>query len=400
MYKVKTKIIAIILISLRTFQAIQQISDLCVRESDIGDLENYFGKENLEDILNNDTFVGKGSFGKVYKVPFRNRKNKKYFNIAIKELNVKDKKGNKKREEKNLEQITKEIAIVKEFSEIDEDQFVKFVNCFYLEDREQNITKVYLMQELLKDNLHDELETFRYLDKKTRYFHYTKLLNDLLFFHNKTDPPKKRIYLDGYKGYIHMDIKPDNIMSDTKISSGDFILKHIDFGLMFEYGTEKRHTGTPGYMHPSLVSDEFVPISPKMDIYSLFITIAQMEYGYESTQINKNSEKDCLNIEFGMSCLNITLETIYKAHCQKYGYEFVNDEFREILREAYSMDDCVTLICLIFRELRLDVVDIDNTQDAVSSMTNLYYAEKEKDRQRQENPKNAKKGKKGKNKII
>ena len=44
------------------------------------------------------------------------------------------------------------------------------------------------MQELLKDNLHDKLNEFSYLPRKDRYFHYTKLINDL----SSIDEPIKK----------------------------------------------------------------------------------------------------------------------------------------------------------------------------------------------------------------
>jgi serine/threonine-protein kinase len=68
-------------------------------------------------------------------------------------------------------------------------------------------------------------------------------------------------------GYVHCDIKPNNILRDT---SGH--VKVIDFGQSCKIGTvKKRIQGTPDYISPEQVHRK--PVSHKTDLYNLGSTI-------------------------------------------------------------------------------------------------------------------------------
>lgn len=69
------------------------------------------------------------------------------------------------------------------------------------------------------------------------------------------------------KGYVHADMKPNNIV----VSSGD-IVKVIDLGQSCPVNTvKKRIQGTPDYIAPEQVHRR--PITPKTDIYNLGATM-------------------------------------------------------------------------------------------------------------------------------
>jgi serine/threonine-protein kinase len=68
-------------------------------------------------------------------------------------------------------------------------------------------------------------------------------------------------------GYVHCDIKPNNILRDDK-----GVVKIIDFGQSCAIGTEKeRIQGTPDYIAPEQV--DRLPISPQTDVFNLGATL-------------------------------------------------------------------------------------------------------------------------------
>ena len=347
---------------LNQINSMKQIKDMCKKDTDY-DLQKHFGREFIPQIFTPSKVSSQdiNTYGKVYTVVYKPSIEQPRSKITVKEFIISN--------DSEKEQITREIAFVREFSELSSHRFLEFLDCIYIlsETNDQEIEKVYLMTEKLEDRLLDYTFNFQNSDISFRYLHYSKLIGDFRYFHNTINHK----YIDP-ENYINMNIKLHNIMSKGKISQGNFILKLTDYELMSKEDSLRRYTGTNAYTQPSLVQNEkFVPIKPQMDIYSMFICIAKIEYGSQVT--NYYQHEKCEEESHTPICHENLLLNIYKYHCTKNSLTFDPEDFEDIKEKAYNnITMCEDLICLIFRELRMDVDDIDDAKTAFNSMRFLY----------------------------
>ena len=352
---------------LNQINTMKKINQMCT-ELKAFDLMKNFGKNEMSEIFTEDKVLGQGTYGKVYSVLYYPEEETNVsYEIAVKELLMEDKRAEF--------DIQKEIAILSEFSKLSSSKFVKFIDCFYfalkkIDKHEKTKVKVFLMQEQLDDNLKENIRTFQNIEASYRYLHYLKLIDDLRYFHNQFPKPLKHKFIED-KPYVHLDIKLDNIMSKGKIDSNDFTLKMIDFRIMEEADTEERLMGSVGYMHPSLAQKkDWIKVKPQFDVYSLFVCIAQLEYGFDIIYIP--SRKICWN-NYTYTCHYQFLYQIYIAYCRKWNIKIKQKKYKVLLKNAYNKKkECTEIICLIFRELRMDVNDIDNAPAAFDRMKIVY----------------------------
>ena len=379
------KKLTILLIVLSQINSIKKLKEICKEEDDF-DIKRSFHKIQSKfdlDFPQSKIFSDGGYYKNFLYYP----ENGESYEITLKEfvINQNDYKKQKKK-------IAKEILLVQEFSEYDSDRLMKYIGCFFRRDEKQKITKVFLMREKL-DDLLTKMSIFEKLSEIQRIEHYKKLIQDLQIFHLTNNKKKKT-------SYIHLGINLRNIMSKGEITpENNFKLKFTNYGTMKKNGKEIKEASPNiilAYMQPSLKDanskKKKVAIKPQMDIYSLFITIAQLEYGKDILAhsnikfgghensfdfLNGREYRDDIKITaYDNDFHNAFLNNLFLAYSKKKNPESeLNDLsiFEGLKNEAYNKEtECDSLFCVILRELRMEVSDIDDTLTASIRMKRIY----------------------------
>ncbi|MBK7748669.1 MAG: serine/threonine protein kinase [Candidatus Obscuribacter sp.] len=96
------------------------------------------------------------------------------------------------------------------------------------------------------------------------------------------------------QGFVHRDMKPDNIVLDR--ASGEDIVKLLDFGISYTIFENRMNTmarpttvaGSPAYMSPEQCRG--LPLDHRTDIYSLALVVYEMFTGRKPFKANSNKE--------------------------------------------------------------------------------------------------------------
>ena len=174
--------------------------------------------------------IGKGCFGKVYRVIHLETGQERAVKVVKKEyLNLQD--DNKK--------FLKEIEVL---SKIDHPNIIKIFEYFVTDD------SYYVVVELAKGcELMVHLEKlFRYSEKEAAVL-MEQILSCVTYLHSK--------------GIVHRDLKPENIMMES-LSIGELNIKLIDFGSAYCISKKsgqkiKLKIGTPYYMAPEVIKGNY-----------------------------------------------------------------------------------------------------------------------------------------------
>ncbi|KAJ3424280.1 serine/threonine-protein kinase [Anaeramoeba flamelloides] len=187
-------------------------------------------------------FIGKGSFGRVFKG--ENRKTEEI--VAIKIINLEKTRD-------DLEDIQKETSILQQ---IKSPYLIKYYGSYL-----QGI-RLWMVTEYLEGGSIRELMKPGPLSESCIIVILHSVLLGLEYFHSQ--------------GKMHRDIKADNILV-----SGDGSVKICDFGVsgnLDECTTKpKSFVGTPFWMAPEVIKKQ--PYNEKADIWSLGITAIEMAQG-------------------------------------------------------------------------------------------------------------------------
>ena len=261
----------------------------------------------------------------------------------------------------------------------DEDVF-NYVDCYYDQNPDYHLLMnsddqlqyfIFIVTELMYGTIRQE--NFRInLTRKQRLAQYINLFNSILKIHQK--------------GFINMNIKPENIMSTDKITTGadDFILKFVDFGSMAIKGEYKRLIGTPGYMFPPLYNKRGFYINEQVDIYSFFASIADIEYGEKYIQVNSECYAKAEQYNILDTCKHDEIvRQVFTGYLKvNYGKEVTinSKKGKKLFDFALNPKNaCGSLICLVMKYFRMEKCDNDNEcpyddLTVYNEMKNIYEA--------------------------
>lgn len=234
------KVLVIILCLIFEYQN-QELNELCIPlknfEEDNAEL---IGNQSLDDFFYSHNVIGKGNTSEVIKLDWKNKK------AVIKKIN------------KIKRNSITEIKILKQTS--GEEFFTDFYECTYSDAKSP---KVYIFfQQLFEELDKNNRQKFLILNSpKERLEIYIQFAKALIILHKK--------------GFIHGDLKPDNIMmTDNTYKS----LKLIDFGLTSRIGLPCLG-GSPLTNSPEKQKNLFSEAKIEMDIFAFGMTLAIMEIG-------------------------------------------------------------------------------------------------------------------------
>ncbi|KAL6553222.1 hypothetical protein OROGR_007064 [Orobanche gracilis] len=217
-----------------------------------------FTFKTLADATNqfhDDSMLGRGGFGYVYKGTLTNGKH-----IAVKRLSAASGQGK--------EEFRNEAIVI---SRVQHRNLVKLLGCC-VEREEKMLVYEYMSNKSLDVCLFDSMDPSKeILDWKKRFSIIEGIGRGLLYLH-----------MDSRLKIIHRDLKPSNVLLDEDFNPkiSDFGMARI-FGGNQDQGSTARVVGTYGYMAPEYAMDG--RFSDKSDIYSFGVLMLEIISGKKNT---------------------------------------------------------------------------------------------------------------------
>ncbi|KAJ6243245.1 membrane-associated tyrosine- and threonine-specific cdc2-inhibitory kinase [Anaeramoeba flamelloides] len=242
--------------------------------------------------------IGTGSFSTVTRKRFG--KNNKYY--ALKRSHQYTKSTDRKR---FVEEVFKNVELFTNSSKSLGSRYVVRTKCAFEEFGSLCIVSQYCEGGSLEQCLNKTLENQQILPEEQIWEILTDSLLALEFIHSK--------------GFVHMDIKPENIL----IHKNKY--KLCDFGNMIKEG-EEFEDGDSRYLAPNALGEVFnyVPAKKTYDIYSLGATIYQLSVGDAELPTGG---------EFWEQLRSITKETRLPYKCQR------SKELKDIIIKMMLVDE-------------------------------------------------------------
>jgi calcium-dependent protein kinase len=216
-------------------------------------------QEEFKNIYLLGDLIGKGSFGKVYKVMHNQTKHLRAMKMVFK----------KNIEESNI--IEREISLL---SQLDHPNIIKVFEYF------DTNSSFHIIQEFASGGeLFDKINEIQSFNEANAAYIIEQLLSAVCYIHSKN--------------VVHRDLKPENILLETR-SKDDYYIKLIDFGTACLFNKKDKlslRIGTSYYMAPEVIKKSY---TEKCDIWSCGVILYILLVGYPPFDGGKSDDDDSI----------------------------------------------------------------------------------------------------------
>eukprot|EP00347_Sterkiella_histriomuscorum_P001372 403372287 len=298
------------------------------------------------------TVIGKGAFGKVYLVDLYKTTKEK---VAMKVITREDRGKNLQIEPFNLPEI--EIM-----SQLDNPYINKLIEYYFQLNEETKQEELILLQPLAMMDLHQFLQENYFeggMPEKEAIEYLAQLAIGTKAMHDKM--------------VIHRDLNPKNILvfKNDKPSNGlDFTLKISDFGCSrilepHEYQAMTQGVGKVGFLAPEQMNNSVKGYNPKVDVYSLGLTMLQMLTGRVLNVADIVSRKPNLK-QYSKKFIDLLYNLCSLDHEQRPTIDEVIDH--PVIQKSQTFKNC--LLSNIFP---MKISKIDRTIESSSALQKYLF---------------------------
>ena len=263
------------------FYYLSFICSVCIPKKEFeAESKAHIGDTTFDDIISFFNVLGKGTFGKVYKMKWDNQK------AALKRQIARD--------FFDVISIGREARILEKLKGVP--GVVQLHSCM-VEGKEY-----FFVFERMESDLKESRRAFQSLTLSRRINFYKQLAFALAEIHER--------------GIVHNDFKPANVMSKDEEFNGP---KIIDFGMSCEMNDPNKYDcqgGSPGFSSPEKLNSEnsntnFAP-SDKTDVWAFLLTIADIEKKgiFFYTNFYDEVKDECYEKDYSQKCFEDLIKSI------------------------------------------------------------------------------------------
>lgn len=263
--------------------------------------------------------IGKGSFGEVFKIPFRNKGLGLINYSAVKIQRMKNWHAHEVANAESEIAITKEIMDVQDKKKPKVEAIIRMFECYYYGFEEGS--KVFHRHLIIANEM--MAGDFKFNDKMRAVW--------------VKKPPFERAKVYGEMGeklqvlhtndYVHSDIKPENVFY---ANDGFADIRFGDLGFAGKVGQFPKG-GSSFYLSPERINAASPKLAKGDDIYALGMTIVVLELT-DGVVLESGVSVDCFFVSFDSLCKNL-----YKTIEGHFVKEF-NDIIGLMLNDPYKTD--------------------------------------------------------------
>lgn len=321
-------------------------------------------KVDVETVWGTGQFKGHGSFGEVREVNISGTK------MAIKKIIL-----GRKRTSTEFSQFLKltlhEIEVLKDLSDLKTNYFPSFYGCGSSPKNTYGPMTIFVLQEILSTDLDTKNSEIliNNIPAKDRIKLYLQIAEGLSLMHSKN--------------YVHSDLKPENIMSKTSLTSPNPILKIIDFGMTYKTN-DLIHGGSPLFNAPEKTNtDRLNKLSH--DTWAFGLLVASIEA--QKTYLFARIPNSCFTSFFTRTCGESILTNVGNVMNKVFG---AKSDFGRIVKKCMGyyphlrprMEEVVRDI-KVFLEKGGEQLEGVNMETTVNHRNVLKFMPKENEEERE-----------------